>query len=107
MFVLLIPLDGRPLPPVHLRWPATGRIAPRRGVVHTNGTLFGSIARYDAPVPGGRPDRERASSSPTSLTEASTRGSPLRYFQVTSIAKKWSNTSRFGWLASFFSGLRI
>ena len=33
------------------------------------------------------------------------RGAP--YFQVTSMAKKWSKTSRLGWLASFVSGLRI
>ena len=34
-------------------------------------------------------------------------GKGVRYFQVTSMAKKWSNTSRSGWLASLRSGLRM
>ena len=30
-----------------------------------------------------------------------------RYCQVTAMAKKWSKTSRLGWFASLFSGLRM
>lgn len=43
----------------------------------------------------------------TSNSVATRRLPRQSYLQVTSIAKKWSNTSRSGWLASFFSGLRM
>ena len=48
-----------------------------------------------------RPTGERSTRSGAGLRDRSA------YFQVTAIAKKWSKISRFGWLASFFSGLRM
>ncbi len=42
----------------------------------------------------------------TLLTQPRVATSP-GYFQVTSMAKKWSNTSRLGILASLVSGLRM
>jgi len=69
------------------------------------------------PTCGGGPDRLRTAEKSESLVTTTAcsataaldlpRGLLARQRQTTSMAKKWSKTSRFGWLASFVSGLRM